>query len=330
MADPYISEVSFLGTAAGDFIEVALDVGASTVGITVTVYNPNGTVRSVNTLGTLVAQIGGKHVYVISTGIHRNGAVALDDNGTLLAHYSFDAAPVAIGGPADGLTPTKIGTNSSTTASLVSTDGTTYIQQDPEDPGVIPCFATGTMIRTANGPRRVEDLSAGDPVQTVDNGDQPVRLICQTTVDLGLRLNRRFSPIRIKRGALGQDRPSRDLIVSPNHRISVRGAMVELNFATAEVLVPAKSLCHLPGISRDSDRRSVTYVHLLFDQHQMVWSNDLRSESFYPAAPVLDQVSAEVRQELLALFPDMRALPNCYGKSARLTLKSYEALLLAA
>jgi Ca2+-binding RTX toxin-like protein len=41
----------------------------------------------------------------------------------------------------------------------------------------IPCFTTGTMIRTPHGDVRIEELAIGDLVCTLDNGPQPLRWI---------------------------------------------------------------------------------------------------------------------------------------------------------
>jgi len=38
----------------------------------------------------------------------------------------------------------------------------------------IPCFVAGSMIETADGPRAVEGLTAGDMVMTRDDGPQPL------------------------------------------------------------------------------------------------------------------------------------------------------------
>ena len=40
---------------------------------------------------------------------------------------------------------------------------------------IIPCFTPGTLIATAKGERRVEDLVEGDRVITRDNGIQTIR-----------------------------------------------------------------------------------------------------------------------------------------------------------
>lgn len=45
-----------------------------------------------------------------------------------------------------------------------------------------PCFTTGTMIDTVNGPTKVEDLKVGDKIRTMDYVHQPIRWIGHSRV----------------------------------------------------------------------------------------------------------------------------------------------------
>ena len=49
-------------------------------------------------------------------------------------------------------------------------------------------------------------------------------------------------PIRLRRGALGVDRPEDDLIVSPEHRVLVKGRAARDLWGEDEVLVRAADL----------------------------------------------------------------------------------------
>jgi hypothetical protein len=83
-------------------------------------------------------------------------------------------------------------------------------------------FASGTLIRTADELVPVEQLTQGALVWTKDDGYQPARWIGArkiTQADLNQYENVRL--IRIQAGALGQNLPERDLMVSPQHRILV-------------------------------------------------------------------------------------------------------------
>lgn len=127
----------------------------------------------------------------------------------------------------------------------------------------VPCFVTGTPIITQTGECSVEDLAPGDMVLTMDHGFQPVRWVGQRTVAASGAL----APILFAEGALGNDVP---LMVSPQHRMMMRGWRVEMNFGEAEVLVPAHSLVNGETVHR-VEGGEVTYVHVLFDCHEIIY-----------------------------------------------------------
>jgi len=77
-------------------------------------------------------------------------------------------------------------------------------------------------------------------------------------------------------------------------------------FGTADVLIPAIKLVGLPGIDVDSAARSVDYIHLLSDRHEMLCANGAESESLFPGEQALKSLAPEARAELLALFPALK------------------------
>lgn len=160
----------------------------------------------------------------------------------------------------------------------------------------IICFTPGTRIITATGVRRIDDLQVGDRVWTLDHGLQPLRWIGRTTVPARGDL----APIRIRKGALGNDH---DLRVSPQHRMLLDGWRVELHCATPEVLAPARGLVNDSTIRPDPGE-CVTYIHLAFDCHQIVMAEGIPTESFYPGAEALSALDQATRDEVLRLFPE--------------------------
>ncbi|MGC9371367.1 MAG: Hint domain-containing protein [Paracoccaceae bacterium] len=195
-------------------------------------------------------------------------------------------------------------------------------------PGVI-CFATGTRIATPTGPRPVEELRAGDLVQTKDDGAQEILWTGQKRMT-GARLYAmpHLRPIRIRSGALGLDIPDGDLIVSPQHRLLIKGRAAEALFRTPEVLIAAEDLVNDRSIMVDHALREVTYVHLLLERHQVLWANGVESESFHPANTALDTISPEQRDRLLRCWPELEHDPYSYGDFARRNLSAPEAAIL--
>jgi hypothetical protein len=201
--------------------------------------------------------------------------------------------------------------------------------QKTEMPGGVICFATGTMIRTQDGARRVEDLGEGDLIQTKDDGLQPVLWAGRRRMS-GARLYAmpELRPVRIRAGALNDDEPESDLLVSPNHRILIKGPAAKLLFNTDEVLVSARDLINDGTVMTDHKLREVTYVHLLLDNHQIVWANGVQSESFHPANMSLDAIDGRQRERLFAALPDIAADVHSYGDYARRNLSASEAAIL--
>jgi len=168
------------------------------------------------------------------------------------------------------------------------------------------CFCAGTLIETEHGPRPIETLVPGDMILTLDHGLQPLRWIGRNQLaPTALRIAPNLRPIRIAAGALGRDLPAQDLRVSPQHRILMRSNIAERISGAREVLIAAKHLVGLPGISVDETPAAVEYLHLLFDGHEVVFANGAEAESLYTGPQALRSLSHEARAELFTLFPEL-------------------------
>lgn len=195
---------------------------------------------------------------------------------------------------------------------------------------VILCFTPGTMILTDRGEIAVEALLPGDMVMTRDNGLQPLRWTGKRQLSaVELQANPDLQPVRIAAGAFAGEGPARTMLVSPQHRIMIEGARAELLFGESEVLVPAKHLVGQIDATRALPSEGVTYIHILFDSHEIVKSDGIWTESFQPAERTLSAMEAEVRDEILALFPTLATNLDAYV-GARLSLKAHEAKVLLA
>ncbi|WP_306154224.1 choice-of-anchor L domain-containing protein [Roseovarius sp. MMSF_3281] len=185
----------------------------------------------------------------------------------------------------------------------------------------IICFTPGTRILTAHGERAIEDLREGNMVVTRDHGLRPIRWIGKRTVP-GMG---RFAPVRVGVNALEGAREG--LLVSPQHRILFTGYRAELLFGEPEVLVPAKHL--IDGrdvVQKDVDE--VTYIHLMFDRHEVIYAEGIATESFHAGDAGLGAVDEAAREELFEIFPELRSAPYRHGKTVRTCLKAHEAKLI--
>lgn len=187
----------------------------------------------------------------------------------------------------------------------------------------VPCFVAGTLIATPQGDRRAETLHPGDLVMTMDEGAQPLRW----TGSRRVTATGDFAPIHIRANTLGTHR---DLLVSPLHRVLIKDNLAELLFGEAEVLVAARDLVNDHSIIR-REGGEVTYVHLLFDRHQVVFSEGLETESFLPGPQTVTSFEAGAVKEIYSIFPELNPETGAgYPVAARRTLKRYEAELLRA
>ncbi|AHM04973.1 Type I secretion target repeat protein [Roseibacterium elongatum DSM 19469] len=194
---------------------------------------------------------------------------------------------------------------------------------------VIPCFTPGALIATPTGEVPVESLREGDKVLTRDNGIQEIRWIGSRTLTRPeLQTAPNLRPILIKAGSLGHGLPERDMMVSPQHRVLASGQATQLYFAESEVLVAAKHLVGMEGIDQIDTMRT-TYVHFMFDRHEVVLSDGAWTESFQPGDMTLGSMGETQRNEILTLFPELegRVGQSDYA-AARRTLKAHEAKLL--
>jgi hypothetical protein len=135
------------------------------------------------------------------------------------------------------------------------------------------CYARGTMLRTPNGELPVEKLRSGKQVITLVDGQE----VPKTVVWLGhRRINiarhsqrEKVAPVRIRRDAVADGMPHRDLIVSPDHALFVDGK-----------LICARQLANGSTIRQETDWTSVDYYHVELDEHAILLAEGLPAESY--------------------------------------------------
>jgi hypothetical protein len=154
----------------------------------------------------------------------------------------------------------------------VSDLGTTGAYTPPPSYPAV-CFVAGTRIRTERGEIAVEDLVEGDRVHVLD-GDaettRPVIWIGYRDVNLAAHPDPfDVQPIRIRRDAFAKGSPHRDLLVSPPHAVFTGGK-----------LIPARLLVNDTTIVRETRLAKVRYYHVELDQHSVLFSEGLTSESY--------------------------------------------------
>jgi Ca2+-binding RTX toxin-like protein len=261
-------------------------------------------------------------IYGINPGEHVSGGSAGDDWDTL--HLTGGNSRVGT------TTVDSDGNGFDGTIEYLDTDGNvigTSTFENIEE--IVPCFTPGTVIATPQGARLVQDLKVGDKVITRDNGIQEIRWVgAKQLTGVELARNPHLKPILIKAGSLGNGLPERDMMVSPNHRMLVNNDKAALFFEEREVLAAAKHLVGMEGI-HNVNVMGTTYIHFMFDRHEVVLSDGAWTESFQPGDYTLNGIGDEQRQEILELFPELATAAGINGyQAARRSLKGYEARLL--
>lgn len=172
----------------------------------------------------------------------------------------------------------------------------------------IACFLQGTHILARQGYIRVESLAVGDEILTLDAGWQPIvwvgRQVIFSPGDNRFHDYHNY-PIRIQAGAFGADTPSVDLWVSPEHAVFFRGH-----------LIPAKSLVNGTSVIRDTTVKSIEYFHVLLNQHQVIFSEGLPTESFVPMQDIgvfenSDTFPAKLQEQYCTFIGQRR---ECYPR----------------
>lgn len=206
------------------------------------------------------------------------------DNGVLDQSNS-----IADGGSVDYSNNNQFGTDDSLTF-----QGADQFSFTADNTGVV-CFTSGTAIRTPNGDVLIDDLRIGDLVTTLDNGPQPIRWIGTTSFGpRQLAENPNLRPVLINQGILGV---ARDMLVSPQH-----GMMIDSDhLARATHLVD-----HIKGIRTANGRKNVTYIHLMFEAHQIIFAENAPSESFFPGPMALRMMDHTTRTAVCSIYPALR------------------------
>jgi hypothetical protein len=248
---------------------------------------PSGTIVDPNTAVVVVSQYNGTppegfFSIGISAGVWNNTGdliILSDDQGNQIsAGYNDQSAngDDNFGNDTDGLSIQRSPDGSDT---LIVTTPT------PE------CFLTGTQILTENGYKPVEELNIGDQVQTADGKLEAVKWIGCQTVNPGEIFNPlRSHPIQIKAGALGENIPSRDLFVSPDHALLVD-----------ELLINAGALVNDISIIKTEPTETFIYHHVELENHALLLAEGAFAESYIPQKE--DRMAYDNGAEYEKLYP---------------------------
>ncbi len=138
------------------------------------------------------------------------------------------------------------------------------------------CYCSGTRIRVVRGSGvadiAVEHLVVGDLAVTASGEHRPIRWLGHRSIDCRRHPRpQEAMPVRIAAHAFGENRPARDLLVSPGHSLCVD--------VVGEVLIPAMALINGTTITQE-DVDSVTYWHVELESHDILLAENMPAESY--------------------------------------------------
>lgn len=166
------------------------------------------------------------------------------------------------------------------------------------------CFLPGTQIATPAGERAIESLQIGDLVSTASGVQKPVLWIGRMSIPL-TRFNRETAaPICVKRGALGNGLPQRDLYVSHDHAFAIDGVLV-----IAGLLVNGSTIVRCA----DFGAAVVDYFQIELADHDLVLAEGAAAETFCEDGD--NRARFDNAAEFHALYPQhVPGLPMTMGR----------------
>jgi T5SS/PEP-CTERM-associated repeat protein len=161
------------------------------------------------------------------------------------------------------------------------------------------CYLTGTLIRITDGEAPVEHLCVGDCVITLSGEARPIVWIGKRSYASSFAAgNPNTLPIQIRRGALSDNVPRRDLFVSPQHAMFIDG-----------LLIPASALVNGTSMLPAQNLTTIEYYHIELASHDIILAEGAPSETF------VDDNSRNIFEnadQYRRLYPTARPVATCY------------------
>ena len=153
-------------------------------------------------------------------------------------------------------------------------NGSNQVLVAAENPGngmvtIELCYLRGTRILTPSGEVPVERLTIGDMVVSHGGGAQPVTWIGTGKVLATRGRRTAATPVIVRRGALADNVPNRDLHVTKGHSLYFDG-----------VLIPVEFLVNHRSILWDDRAQEVEIYHVELATHDVLLANGAPAESY--------------------------------------------------
>jgi Hint domain len=151
-----------------------------------------------------------------------------------------------------------------------SVSGSVFLATEPVLDTAPPlCFVAGTRIATPRGEVAVERLEVGDVVLTHVGAQFPIVWIGVNRVLVAAGRRGAATPVIVRRGALADNVPDRDLYVTKGH-----------SFYLDDVLIPVEFLVNHRSILWDDRPQEVEIYHVELSSHAVLLANGAPAESY--------------------------------------------------
>jgi hypothetical protein len=131
------------------------------------------------------------------------------------------------------------------------------------------CFCAGTLIGIQGGEVPVEHLAVGDTVQTWAGGTRRVTWIGVGKVLVTRGRRSAATPVIVRKGALADNVPARDLHVTKGHSLLID-----------DVLIPVEFLVNHRSILWDDRAQEVSLYYVELDRHVVLVADGAPAESY--------------------------------------------------
>jgi hypothetical protein len=241
---------------SGDSVSVANGFAAAIAGNDVVSITGSGALNVIPALVADATTISSVALYDNSVNFEANlsSLESLANEGKLTSVYFTDATE-----PTISVLPDVAKADAAVFAAIAS----------PYQLDVLPCFAAGTRIWTERGETMVQHLKVGERACLAKGGMAPIVWLGHRQIDCQHHPRPAdVMPVRIAAHAFGLGRPSRDVLLSPDHAIFVD-----------EMLIPVRYLLNDATV-RQEHATTVTYWHVELPEHGVLLAEGLPAESY--------------------------------------------------
>ena len=191
----------------------------------------------------------------------------------------------------------------------------TDCEDDSKDDGC-HCFLKGTMIRTADGDRKIEDLTLSDLLPTVFGGICSIQWIGRYSVKKSNPTKawvKDVLPVRVARSALGPDMPHANLCVTKAHALLIDGVLV-----TAGSLINGTTITLYDAREHDE----LEFFHITLARHDVIYAEGAPCETLLNDDVDAGDFAGCLRQDGLLTTKEAPCAPLLSFNGGRSEIKS--------